>query len=375
MFAHIPRWLRIIVYVQVALVIAIPLGGWLLQSQREASDIRRFPPPGKMVEAGGYRLHVYCEGVRGEGPLVVFNADSGDQGLIFRSIQQRLGNQMRSCAVDRGGFGWSEPGRDDRSVPAAAKELRAALRSAGEPGPYLLVGHGLGALHVLAFGGLNDADVAGAVLLDPTPPECLKDRFDGIVAAAAAPHAEVIREKLDEVIADRGACPEGEGGTRLYSWLARIGMVRALAGRNFDPTSPSPALLETHRALKLRTAHADAVVQESATCFGRIQDAAAALLAWKPKPLAILTRGRMGNFFEDQEFLSRRADEATLAFEDAQLRYLAKRHQQMAEQGGGRHQVAAGSAHYIQLSEPDLVAETVLGMHRQVSAAPAAPME
>ncbi|MCU0228631.1 MAG: alpha/beta fold hydrolase [Bryobacterales bacterium] len=369
MFAHIPRWLRIIVYVQLALVIAIPLGGWLLQSQREGADSKRFPPPGKLVDVGGYRVHLYCMGQRGQGPLVVFNADSGDQGLIFRGIQERLKGSMRTCAIDRGGFGWSEPGLNDRSVPAAARELHAALQAAGEAGPYLWVGHGLGALHVLAYRGLHPGQVAGALLLDPTPPECLKNRFDGIIAEAEAPYADVIREKLDQVIADRGACPEGEGGTRLYSWLARIGMVRALAGRNFDPTSPSADLLETHRALKLRTAHADAVVQESATCYVRIQQAATALLAWKPTPMAILTRGRMGNFFEDQEFLSRRADDATLAFENAQLRYLSKRHQQMAQQAGGSHRVASASAHYIQLSEPDLVVEIVERLWREASSA------
>lgn len=367
MFAHIPRWLRIVVFTQVALVVAIPLGGWLLQKQQEAADTRRFPPPGQLADVGGYRVHLYCEGKRGDGPLVVFNADSGDNGLIFRELQKRLAGTARSCAIDRGGFGWSDPGLNDRSVAAAARELYAALQAAGESGPYLLAGHGLGALHALAFDGLFGDHLAGAILLDPTPPICLKDRFDGILAAAESQYQESIREKLDNVLADRGACPDGEGGTKLYSWLARIGMIRALAGRNFDPTSPAPELLEMHRALKLRTAHADAVVQESATCYVRVSDAAVALSAWQGKPLAIFTRGRMGNFFEDQEFLSRRADDTTLAFERAQLRYLAEFHQKMARQAGGSHAVASGSAHYIQLSEPELVTEAVTRILQQIA--------
>lgn len=372
MFAHIPRWLRIVVYTQVALVIAIPLGGWLLQQQRSDADARRFPPPGQQVDVGGYRVHLYCEGQPGNGPLIVFNADSGDNGLIFRTIQRQLAGTARSCAIDRGGFGWSDPGLDDRSVPAGARELLAALKAAGEPGPYLFVGHGLGALHVLAADGIAPGSVAGAVLLDPTPPNCLKDRFDGILASVDNPEMRAaIQEKLDNVLADRGACPDGEGGTRLYSWLARIGMIRALAGRNFDPTSPSEDLLEVHRALKLRTVQADAVVQESANCYVRIGDAAAALAAWSGKPLAILTRGRMGNFFEDQEFLTRRADETMLAFEQAQLRYLARHHAEMAAQAGGTHAVATGSAHYIQLSEPDRVVEAILALWRPLSAVPA----
>jgi pimeloyl-ACP methyl ester carboxylesterase len=364
LFAHIPRWLRIIVYTQVALVVAIPLGGWLLQKQQGEADARRFPPDGRMVDVGGYQVHLYCTGERHEGPLVVFSADSGDHGLIFRKIQDILAGEIRTCSVDRGGFGWSEPGPEDRSIPASAREWHSALENSGEPGPYLLVGHGLAGLHALAFAGMFPDHTAGAVLLDPIPPNCLKDRFDGIVSHVDGPDRQAIREKLDEVISDRGACPEGEGGTRLYSLLARIGMVRALAGRNFDPTSPTPELLDKHRALKLRTAHADAVVQESGTCYVRMSDAASALSSWDGKPFAVVSRGRMGNFVEDQEFLQRRADRATLAFENAQLQYLQQIHAEMAHQAKGRHLVATESAHYVQLGQPELVVQVIRDLLR-----------
>lgn len=367
MFAHIPRWLRIIVYTQFALVIAIPLGGWLLQQQRESSDARRFPPPGRLVDVGGYRVHLYCEGERGSGPLLVFTADSGDNGLIYRKVLEGTAAFARGCAIDRGGFGWSEPGLEDRGIPAAARELHAALAGAGEQGPYLVTGHGLGALHALAFAGMFPEDTGGAVLLDPIPPKCLKERFDGIVAEVKGPEQEEIRERLKGVIADRGACPEGEGGTRLYGWLARIGMIRALAGRNFDPTSPSPELLEVHRSLKMRTRHADAVVQESATCYAGMAEAETSLVRWEEKPLAILTRGRMGMFAEDQEFLVRRGDSSLIAFEEAQLRYLDKAHGEMAARARGTQEVASGSAHYIMLSEPDLVVRTLRHIWEQAA--------
>jgi|GEM_PF-1830195 len=359
MFAHIPRWLRIVVYVQAALVIAVPLGGWLLQKQQEESQARQFPPPGKLVDVGGHRLHIYCLGQASEKPTVVFNADSGDSGLVFRKVQEQTAAFTRSCAIDRAGFGWSDPGLDDRGIVTTAKELHAALAAAGEKGPYVLVGHGIGALQMLGFAGLFDADTKAAVLLDPTPPACLKDRFDGIVQSADPTYQAAIKEKLDEVIAERGACPPGEGGTQLYGWLARIGMVRALAGRNFDPTSPSPDMLEMHRALKLRTSHADAVVQESTTCYQGLPEAQSALSRWTSKPLAILTRGRMGSFVEDQEFLTRRGDATLQAYEQAQLAYLKHAHQQMAEAAHGSQSVAGGSAHYVMLSEPELVVNTI----------------
>ncbi len=120
MFASIPRWLRLIVYIQVALVFAIPLGGWLLQSMLEAADMRAYPPPGKMVTLEGRRIHIYCEGERSDAPLVVFNAGMGDHGLVWRGVQKALGGRLRSCAIDRPGLGWSDAGGNGRGIAATA---------------------------------------------------------------------------------------------------------------------------------------------------------------------------------------------------------------------------------------------------------------
>lgn len=369
MFASIPRWLRVIVYAQLALIVAIPLGGWILQRVGETTDLQRFPAPGTLVDIGGRRLHIYCEGDRNGLPLVVFQADLGDHGLLWRSVQAELKAQRRSCAVDRAGLGWSDPGSEDRSIPASARELHAALQALGEPGPYVLVGHGLGALHVLELARNHPTNVAGLVLVDPLPPDCLKDRFDGIVARTAAAHRDAIRSKLDEVVAERGSCPEGEGGTPLLSWLARIGMVRALAARNFDATSPSPELLDVHRALKLRTQATDALLQESKTAYVGMSASTETLAAARRVPVRVLSRGRLGNFVPDQQFLERRGDDTTLAFERAQLQYLQDRHREMATAANGTHEVAEGSGHYIPISEPGRIAAAVHGLPNAATAA------
>lgn len=359
MFASIPRWLRIVVYTQIALVFAIPTGGWILQRAGEAADLRKFPPPGKTVDLGGRRLHLDCSGEANGLPVVVFQADLGDHGLVWRGVQKALQGQRRSCAIDRAGLGWSDPGPDDRSIPASAREVRAVLQASGEPGPFVLVGHGLGALHLLALAHENPDLAAALILVDPLPPDCLKDRLDAIAALAEPAHQDAIRAKLQEVIAERGACPEGEGGTPLLGWLARIGMVRALAGRNFDATCPLPELLDVHRALKLRTQATDALLQESKTAYVGMSAIPDAVRALPPVPVRVLSRGRLGNFVVDQDFLERRGDEVTLAFERAQLRYLQDRHRQLAEATHGQHLVASASGHYILVSEPGQIAELI----------------
>ena len=361
MFASIPRWLRLVVYVQIALVFAIPMGGWILQSAGEAADMRAYPPPGRMVDLGGRRIHIYCEGERGAGPLVVFNADISDSGLVWRGVQKALGGRLRSCAIDRAGLGWSDPGAEDRSITATARELHRVLAASGEAPPYLPVGHGLGALQLLVMAREHPAEIAGIVLVDPLPPDCLKQRLDGVAAKVEGAERQAIREKVDEIVAERGPCPDGDGGTPLLSWLARIGMVRALAGGNFDSTSPMPELLPVHRALKLRTQATDAVLAESRTAYVGMAEARQALALLKTKPSVVLSRGRMGNFANDQSLLEQQADPATLAFERAQLRYLRERGREMVSGApNASHRVAMESGHYIPISEPRLVADAVM---------------
>jgi pimeloyl-ACP methyl ester carboxylesterase len=52
-----------------------------------------------------------------------------------------------------------------------ATDLRTLLSQAGEPGPYVLVGHSLGGAYVLDFAARFPAQVAGVVLVDSMSPD------------------------------------------------------------------------------------------------------------------------------------------------------------------------------------------------------------
>ncbi|MCZ2153327.1 MAG: alpha/beta fold hydrolase [Bryobacterales bacterium] len=344
MFQSIPRWLRIVVYTQLALVIAIPLGGWLLQSIWQSVDARTYLPPGEMVPVGSHRIHMYCEGERGSAPLVVFNAGVGDSGLVWRAVQKALNGRVRSCAIDRAGLGWSDPGDEGRGITATAQELRRVLAASGEKPPYLVVGHGLGALHALVFMQQTPQAVEGLVLVDPLPPDCLADRLHGIVAAVEGPQKDEVREKLEEIIADRGACPEGDGGTALLSWLARFGMIRVLAGDRFDGSAPMPEMVPVHRALKFRNEAADAMLAEAKAAYVGLDEARHASQAVGGKPVLVFSPGQFGSFAADQAHLEREADPSMLAFERAQLRYLQRRQAEIAAASPlGTHRIASKS--------------------------------
>jgi len=130
------------------------------------------PPRGRLVDIGGRRLRIVCEGPRGTGPTVILEAGAFGFAADWASVQARLTRQgVRSCAYDRAGLGYSDPGPRPRDGLAATQDLERLLVAAHEPGPYVLVGHSMAGLRVRLFAVRNPDKVAGLVLVDATTPE------------------------------------------------------------------------------------------------------------------------------------------------------------------------------------------------------------
>ena len=43
-------------------IIGLLLVGYIYEPIAEAADAKAYPPPGQMVDVGGYRLHINCTG-------------------------------------------------------------------------------------------------------------------------------------------------------------------------------------------------------------------------------------------------------------------------------------------------------------------------
>jgi pimeloyl-ACP methyl ester carboxylesterase len=132
---------------------------------------RRDEPPGRLVDVGGFRLHVHCSG-RG-GPTVVFDAALGGSSLSWCLVQPQVAALTRTCSYDRAGLGWSDAGPVPRTAGRSAAELRALLDRADVPAPYVLVGHSFGTLVMRIFAARYPGQVAGLVLVEPAFPEDL----------------------------------------------------------------------------------------------------------------------------------------------------------------------------------------------------------
>jgi pimeloyl-ACP methyl ester carboxylesterase len=124
------------------------------------------PPPGRLVEVGGRSLHIRCIGPATVKPVVVLEAGAGDYSNRWTAVQDLLAPRVRSCAYDRAGFGWSTG--TQQSMAQDNADLRALLTAANVAGPYVLVGHSMGALLVRRYALRYPEGIVGMVLAGPT---------------------------------------------------------------------------------------------------------------------------------------------------------------------------------------------------------------
>lgn len=128
-----------------------------------------FPPPGRMLDIGGRRLHLQ---EMGQGsPLVILESGIAASSLSWRTVQTGIARFTRVISYDRAGLGWSDPATAPLTLGRLVGDLRALLHAAKLPPPYVLVGHSFGALIVRSYAGRYADEVSGIVLVDPLRPD------------------------------------------------------------------------------------------------------------------------------------------------------------------------------------------------------------
>lgn len=160
---------RLLSWMALALA-CVAVFGFVYERIQRATDHRAYPPSGSLVDVDGHRMHLDCEGTGT--PTVLLEAGLDVRGsLSWYPVKPELASLTRVCAYDRAGILWSEPGPNPRTSPVIAQELDALLQRAGEEGPFVLVGHSIGGIHMRAFADLDRSRVAGLVLVDSSHPE------------------------------------------------------------------------------------------------------------------------------------------------------------------------------------------------------------
>lgn len=146
----------------------VVLLGMVYEALGARRDRRRFPPPGRMVDLGSHRVHLFESG---RGPLtIVLEAGLMSTVLSWSDVQNKLAQSYRVVSYDRAGLGWSELGPLPRTADRIVDELHTALQRAAIPPPYVLVGHSFGGLTMPLFATRFAEEIAGMVLVDPVVP-------------------------------------------------------------------------------------------------------------------------------------------------------------------------------------------------------------
>ena len=110
-------------------LLGLLLLGARYEAAAEDADARAYPPPGQLVDVGGYRLHLNCVGTGS--PTVVIDAGWGDCSGGWSRVQPEAAKTTRVCTYDRAGMGHSDAGPLPRTAEHFARELHALLQHAG----------------------------------------------------------------------------------------------------------------------------------------------------------------------------------------------------------------------------------------------------
>lgn len=193
--------------------------------------------PGVLVDIGGHKLHLRCVGPSSGRPTIILKAGGGGFSRDWSLVQDLLSPRVRSCAYDRAGLGWSEPGPAPRTMRQEVFELHALLEAAKVPGPFVLVGQSIGGLLVRLYAERYSNDVVGTVLVDPTHESDMlgsvryggwvrlrekaagrnvpEPRRDGKTSTQYNPEDDYLAEEMQQIYLVRKANPEPLGNRPL----------------------------------------------------------------------------------------------------------------------------------------------------------------
>ena len=274
---------------------------------------------------------------RGSGrPFVVFEAGIAATSANWSPVQRELEGRAQSWSYDRAGLGLSPPARGERTLSRWTDDLHRLIHTAGAS-PAVLVGHSFGACIARVYAHRFPGDVSALVLVDPMIPE------------EFAKPAFRTRVRLW-----RAAFFSHVAGLCAACGLARLGLW-ALLRRG--PGNPGPVL------------GLSATLRRLANEVGKLppEELAALRMHWRQprfyRELAAAIRALPRCARETIDQPVPRHIPVTVLSGSHQPPVSLDRHRALAT----KHIVVDGSAHWIHLDQPSLVADAILSAARSSS--------
>jgi pimeloyl-ACP methyl ester carboxylesterase len=320
-----------------------------------APDSAPLPAPGRLIDIGGWRLHLNCTGqARSSQPIVVLEAGVGDFSVEWSLVQPAVSGFGRVCSYDRGGDGWSDVGPHPRTFHQVVYELHTLLERAGERPPYLLIGHSYGGWLVRTYQAVYPTEVAAMVLVDAGEDNPLRMLPNGQVVRAS----EMGATKPIPAVNTSRPLRESDIPPAALSQM-KAGATASIADANTGPRAKLPRDAQRMRTWALgRWQHVAAAVNPFE--IEEIMQLRAARLSTEHPlgtlPLVVITRGIADEKGPDGAAIEaqHRSDHAAVA----------------AMSSVGRQVIATQSGHHVQLDQPDLVVATIRDLLAEIQKNP-----
>src|SRR2546430_12892620 len=110
------------IYLRLFLIVA--------QLHAQAQLPQSYPPPGRLIDVGGRRLHLNCKG-KGS-PTVILMAGGGAFSIDWALVQPKVAESTHVCSYDRAGLGWSDPAPTEDTAEGTARDLTDWLQPPDE---------------------------------------------------------------------------------------------------------------------------------------------------------------------------------------------------------------------------------------------------
>lgn len=318
-------------------LLCIPLfiaGGFFYQTIATTFEQHAYPPPGELVDLGGYKLHMQ---VMGDGEYtVVLDSGMACFSLGWMLVQPEIAKFARVLSYDRAGYGWSDESPLPRTSRNIVSELHHMLKIAKVPPPYILVGHSFGGVNMRLYAATYPDEVAGIILVDSAHEEHFQKM-------PVWPRRVIERFVIQPPVATFGTAI---GFTRLFTYLMDV--------RNMLKSLPEEAQ-ETYLALICTTKYVKAVAQEF-SYFSQINEAPQKV---GDKPLSVISAG-LDILSEERGYDREFLDEISAVWKKLQKDLLGF-------SSKSKHVIAEQSGHMISHQQPDLIVEAVQQMIAEVA--------
>ena len=283
---------------------------------------KNYPPPGKLVTVSDHKLHALAKG--SGSPTVIFESGLGFDGhMSWYKVQDEVAKFTQAVSYDRAGVMWSGRGSNEKSAAMISAELKLMLENGGFEPPYIFVGHSLAGLTGRPFISDNQDHMEGVVFVDVSHPN----------------QYEATPEEL-------------KGGGSLPDFL--LAMLRIFGGMRYIITSaplPTDDPNDAYSTIVPHMIHRSKGAFDESAQTEMIAKEVQLIESFGDIPLVVITgasptrNDNMNVSQETREYMTRKWHE----FQEDLLNLSSS----------SDHIMAMKSGHHVQISEPELVIESI----------------